>query len=203
MNIAERYEETLPLTRAIKFPVELIPPDGFAPELTETWPKVDGRMEYVEGRLLYMPPCADIQQYVVLNVAGVIYNWLRAHPGFRAGTNEAGIKLKDTVRAADAAIWLGEAVGEPKGKVQDTPPILAVEVAGEDEDEAVLRAKSRWYLDNDVEVVWIVLPEVREVVVLTKATDQRCHSGETLPECLSLPELAPCVDELFSQLARP
>ena len=38
------------------------------------------------------------------------------------------------------------------------PPVLAVEVAGQDEDADTLREKARWYLGQEVPVVWIVLP---------------------------------------------
>jgi len=43
-------EDTIPVPRSVRFPVELVPPDGFDPERLETWPRVDGRLEWVEGR---------------------------------------------------------------------------------------------------------------------------------------------------------
>ena len=105
VTIAQRYEETIPVPRAIRFPVELIPPEGFDPERLETWPKVEGRLEYVNGRLLYMPPCGDMQQDTVADVVGVLLQWVRAHPGFVVSTNEAGMLLHGGARGADAAIW--------------------------------------------------------------------------------------------------
>jgi hypothetical protein len=56
------YDETITLPRAVRFPVELRPPPGFDPERIETWPHVVGRLELVDGRLLYMLPCSDVQQ---------------------------------------------------------------------------------------------------------------------------------------------
>ena len=88
MTITQRYEETIPVPRAIRFPVELIPPDGFDPARLETWPKVEGRLEYVKGRLLYMPPCGQMQSYTVSDVVAVLVLWVRAHPEFVVGTNE-------------------------------------------------------------------------------------------------------------------
>ena len=38
-----------------RYPVELVPSGGFDPARVETWPRIDGRLEGVEGRLLYMP----------------------------------------------------------------------------------------------------------------------------------------------------
>jgi hypothetical protein len=34
------YEETIVLPRAVRFPVELVPPEGFDEERPETWPTV-------------------------------------------------------------------------------------------------------------------------------------------------------------------
>jgi len=61
MSVAARYEETITIPRAVRFPIELVPPDGFQPDRMETWPAITGRLEFVEGRLLYLPPCGDRQ----------------------------------------------------------------------------------------------------------------------------------------------
>ena len=194
------YDEVVPLPRAARFPVELRPPKGFVAEDPRTWPRVEGRLEYLHERLLYMPPCADLQQDVTLSVAGILDRWLDTHPGFVAGTNEAGIMLGEDVRAADAAVWAREAVGDHSGRFRRTPPILAVEVAGQEEAEDVLREKGAWYLSHGVQVVWLVLPEAREVVVLSPGGERRCGQGECVPFHPALPDLAPEVQRFFRQL---
>ena len=65
----------------------------------------------------------------------------------------------------------------------------------------MLRDKARWYLGSGVEIVWLVLPESREVVVVTAAGEERYGSGDHLPEQAALPALAPAVDDFFVQLA--
>jgi Uma2 family endonuclease len=200
MTLTELYQETIPLPRAVRFPVELRPPDGFVPERLETWPWLPGRVEFVGGRLLYMPPCADTQQYTVTDVVITLGAWTRSRSGFVLGTNEAGMRLLGAVRAADAAIWRREQVGRFSGKLQTVPPVLAVEVSGEDESEAALREKALWYLSAGVQAVWLVNPEQREVLVLSRGAEQRCRLGERLPPCPDLPDLAPLVDELFTQI---
>jgi len=130
VTIAERYQEMIPLPRAVRFPVELIPPDGFDPEDPRTWPKVDGRLEDVNGRLLYLPPCGDMQQDTVADVVTTLRNWARHHSGFVVGTNEAGMLLRGAARVADAAIWRRSDVGTYTQKYRRVPPVLAVEVAG-------------------------------------------------------------------------
>jgi Uma2 family endonuclease len=183
----------------VRFPIELRP---VGVDLSEpaSWPSVDGRLEYFEGRLLYMPPCADIQQYVAVDVVFVLRSWAHGHSDFLVGANEAGMKLGGDVRAADAAIWRRTDVGPATGRIQRVAPVLAVEVAGTDEDESVLRAKASWYLAHGVAVVWLVLPEAREVIVLEKDRDARCAEHELLPQARELPGLEPRVASFFSQL---
>src|SRR5205823_2994552 len=187
---SELDEGTFPVPASVRFPVELTPPDGFDPARLETWPRVAGRLEWVAGRLLYMPPCGERQSWTVADAVGTLFNWARAHPGFVLGTNEPGILLRDDVRAADAAIW-GRANARPASPgVARVPPLLAVEVAGRDEGEAELRQKARWYLDVGVAVVWILLPKEREVLVVTSAGESRHRMGERLPSDPHLHDLA-------------
>ena len=51
------------LPGTVRYPVELVPPEGFDPARVETWPRIDGRLEWVEGRLLFMPPCGERQAF--------------------------------------------------------------------------------------------------------------------------------------------
>jgi Uma2 family endonuclease len=196
-------QETIPVPCAVKFPVELEPPEGFDPAEPATWPRVEGRLEWVGGRLLYMPPCGDLQQYTVSDVVAVLITWVRAHPEFVVGTNEAGMRLGEDTRGADAAVWRRADVGAPQGGFQRVPPVLAVEVAGRGESEAQLREKAAWYFAAGVAVVWLVLPKERAVVVMTPGDARRLGPGDLMPPHGALPDLAPPVGELFRQIAAP
>jgi Uma2 family endonuclease len=199
---SEPSDEMIKLPRSfVRMPIELVPPPGFDPERLETWPHVDGRLEWVGGRLLYMPPCGDRQQDTAIDVATCLGNWVRTHPEFRVGGNEAGMKLGGDVRAAEAAVWRRQDAGPYTGQVRRTAPLLAVEVSGEDEDENALRTKAHWYLDAGVQCVWLVLTDTREVVVATRERETRHATGETLPLRPELPDLAPRVDDLFRQIS--
>jgi len=149
-----------------------------------------------------MPPCGDRQQDTVADVVITLGNWVRSHPEFVVGTNEAGMFLGEDGRGADAAIWRRADVGPYQGGFRRVPPLLAVEVAGRYERERQLREKARWYLEAGVPVVWIVLPKKREVLIVTAAGDTRHRRGERLPGDPRLPGLAPMVDELFVQVSR-
>jgi Uma2 family endonuclease len=185
----------------VRFPVELRA-EGVDPERPSTWPAIDGRLEYVGGRLLYMPPCADYQQDVAMDVAYVLRSWSEQQPEFIVGRNEAGMKLGGDVRAADAAVWRSADAGQRSGRVRSVPPVLAVEIAGEDEDERVLKHKAQWYLEHGVALVWLVLPVTREVLVKSSAGEQRFGRAQRLPATSLLPGLEPEVTQLFAQLER-
>ena len=199
---SELDEETIPVPRLVRFPVELRLPEGFDPDDAATWPHVDGRLEWVGGRLLYMPPCADEQQDTVADVVTPLGLWTRNHPDFVVGTNEAGLRLGGDRRAADAAVFRRAEVGPYTKRFRTVPPVLAVEVAGgDDESETALREKARWYLDNGVAIVWLVLLDRREVIVLTRSAEHRYGMQDTVPVSPLLPGLAPAVAELFRQRA--
>ena len=185
---------------SVRFPVELVPPDNFDPARLETWPRVEGRLEWVGGRLLYMPPCGEMQQVTVADAVGVLGVWQRSHPAFSVGTNEAGMRLDDDSRGADVGIWRHE---HPLiWGFRREPPLLAVEVAGQDEHEDTLREKARWYLAHGVTLVWILLPSERVALVVTAAGETRHSAGERLPVHPALPELAPEVAEVFRQVSQ-
>src|SRR5262245_23913473 len=112
--------------RSARLPVELIPPDGFDPARLETWPRVVGRLEWVGGRLLWMPPCGEAQQVTVMDISRVLGSWQQLHPEFSAGTNEADMRLGDDTRAADVGVWRRRP-GPPRSGLRREPPILAVE----------------------------------------------------------------------------
>ena len=99
-----------------------MPPDGFDEEQLETWPKVSGRLECVDGRLLYMPASGDVQQDTVTDVGITLGAWVRAHREFTLGTNEAGMRLRGATRAVDAAIWRRADLGSYRGGIGRVPP---------------------------------------------------------------------------------
>ena len=80
------------------------------------------------------------------------------------------------------------------------PPVLAVEVKGELEEESTLREKAQWYLARGVEIVWLLFPEDRRAIVFTQDAERSVGTGERLPRHPSLPDLEPALDELLEQV---
>ncbi|MBX3192909.1 MAG: Uma2 family endonuclease [Labilithrix sp.] len=180
---------------AVRLPLALPIPAGFEAERPETWPEVEGSLEFVGGRLEYMPPCGEIQPRVVADVVGQLLRWRDAHPGFVVGTNEAGMILGGDVRGADAAVWHA---APPRPGFARVPPVLAVEVMGKDETLEMLLEKAAWYLARGVEIVWTVVPGARNVHVTT--ANGTTEVDERLPEHASLPGLCPLVGDFFRQI---
>jgi Uma2 family endonuclease len=199
---SERDGDLAALPDSVRFPVELEPPPGFDPADLDTWPQVEGSLEWVAGRLLYMPPCARFQRVTVVDVVFVLAGWMRHHPEFEVASNEAGMQLGEDIRGADAAVWQRAALDLKDPGVARVPPILAVEVCGRRETERTVREKARWYFDRGVKVVWIVLPKTREVVVLTlDSGEHRLGVTDRIPPHPALPGLTPQVAEFFVQLS--
>src|SRR5262249_26787795 len=159
-------------------------------------PAVDGALELVDGKLYYMPPSADRQQDTSADVVTALGIWRRAHRDFVIAGNEAGMILGGETRGADAAIWRSADLEGYAGEYRRVAPVLAVEVQGELEDEPMLREKARWYLARGVEVVWLLFPSERRVLVLEPGGERSATVGERLPSHPSLPALAPLVAEL-------
>jgi Uma2 family endonuclease len=139
-----------------------------------------------------------MQQATVADVVAELVLWQRAHPEFSVGTNEAGMRLGEDSRGADAGVWRQR---PQRWGFRREPPVLAVEVAGQDEDADTLREKARWYLAQGVLLVWIVLPGQREVIVVTSAGETRHAVGERLLVHQALPGLQPQVADLFRQVS--
>ncbi len=194
-------DERLAFPRAVlPLPLELVPPPGFDPDRLETWPRVEGRLEWVGGRLLYMPPCGDRQHDTVADLVTCLGLWGREHPEFAIGTNEAGMRLGDDVRGADGAVWRRDDVPRYTGGVRRVPPPLAVEVSGRDDTEAMLREKAHWYLDAGVRYVWLLLVDAPAAIVITRDGESRHGVGDRIPDASELPGLAPAVADLFRQV---
>jgi Uma2 family endonuclease len=108
--------------------------------------------------------------------------------------------LGGDVRAADAAMWRRDQLGEYSGGYRRVAPVLAVEIAGRDDGEQKLRDKANWYLDHGVQTVWLVLPDDRRVVVLSIRGETQHRGANALPRDPALVGLRPRAAEFFRQL---
>jgi Uma2 family endonuclease len=195
-----RDELTVVPRWAVSLPLAVEPPPGFRADDPATWPQDDGRFEYAAGKLWYMPPCADRQQQTVVDAVGVLAAWRTRTPGFVVGSNEAGMLLGGEVRAADVAVWRRADLGAPTGTFPRVPPVLAVEVAGRDDTVELLADKARWYLDHGVQIVWILDPAARSVLVIDRDGETRLGPDGAIAARDELPGLAPRIAAFFVQI---
>jgi Uma2 family endonuclease len=195
-SLSRSLDVTVVPRGAVRFPLTLGQPPGFDATRPETWPQVAGRLEYVGGRLEFMPPCGEIQQRVTVDVATELNLWRRAHPEFVVGSNEAGMLLEGEVRGADVAIWRGTSPAQPG--FARVPPVLAIEVVGADDDLDMLFAKADWYLGHGIAIVWVVDASSRTVHVVTR--DARVAVQDRIAESPLLPGLSPVVADFFRQV---
>lgn len=181
---------------SVRFPLPIPKPRGFKAAEPTSWPSIPGRLEFVRGELLYMPPCGEEQSTVTASITIELGIWQRKNPGFVVATNEAGMLLGGDVRGADAAIW--KVTGKPRSReFRRTPPVLAVEVQGKYESVEAMREKADWYLDHGTPTVWLVLPESSVVLVVTADGERKVKAKERLPQPAGLAGLTPLVSDLL------
>jgi Uma2 family endonuclease len=133
---------------------------------------------------------------VAASVSWVLVDWARKTPGFDVGGNEAGVILDGEVRGLDGGIWRTSAK-KRSNRFRKTAPVLAVEVQGEEDTLDALREKAAWYLAHGTATVWLVLPGVNVVLVVTEAGEKRIREKDRLPEPAGLPGLNPPAADIF------
>ncbi len=115
--------------------------------------------------------------------------------------NDTGVILEtepDTVRGPDVA-WYEDVVqfDDLPEKWGDTVPRLAVEVLSPNDTAHYITEKVNDYLDNGVELVWVIDPEVRAITIYSKTGVQKLTEKDTLTGGEVLPGFRCKVADLF------
>ena len=140
------------------------------------------RTELVGGHLIVMAPAGGRHGQVAHRLGLFIGNHVLERNLGRVFAAETGFVLQrdpDTVRAPDVAFVAGERLGAgeiPAGFL-DMAPDLAAEVVSPGDSAAAVRDKVRDWLKAGTQVVWVVCPETRSVVV-----HRRGHAEKALNE---------------------
>jgi Uma2 family endonuclease len=136
----------------------------------ELWrmPPGDQRRELVKGELRTMAPAGFDHGAIIINLARLLANHIKANRlGVVLGA-ETGFKLKsnpDTVRGADIAFVAASRIpasGRPVGFWPGAPD-LAVEVLSPSDTVEEAEEKVNDYLDAGCRMVWVVSPRLRTV----------------------------------------
>ena len=163
----------------------------------------DQWFEVVEGELVPVPAAGFLHVLVVDNIYDLLKPYIKKHDlgyvvtdGLHCILSETGGGIRGS-RIPDVAFIRKERL--PENFDFDAPfpgaPDLAVEVASPGQDDALLIARVRDYLNAGSEQVWVVHTATQEVHVYRRAepTLIRVYAGDTHIEA----------DDLFPGLALP
>jgi Uma2 family endonuclease len=152
--------------------------------------------ELVRGEVIESPSPTKIHGVVSgvvsLNVGFWLLTYARQIRRGYVTTNDAGTLLErdpDTVRGPDVAYFTdARRFQDLHPKYGESPPILAVEVLSPDDRVSRVLQKVDDYIDNGVQMVWLVDPDDRTVRIYrpgrppqTLSADQEIDGGDALP----------------------
>jgi len=106
---------------------------------------------------------------------------------------------KHNFRLPDIAVFLNENLHEEE-KYETRGPDLAIEIVSDDDKASAVFAKARTYLEKGGQIVWIIFPIEKRVMIMTPA-EWRWES-ETLASPELLPGFSVKVSEIFSSPKR-
>lgn len=126
--------------------------------------------ELVEGRLITMTHAGSLHGRLAMRLGAAVDRFVEEHALGAVFAAETGFRLArdpDTVRAPDVSFVRKERLleeGLPDG-YWPGPPDLAVEVQSPNNSVRELELKAQDYLRRGVQLVWVVFPKKRAVVV--------------------------------------
>lgn len=160
--------------------------------------------ELVDGRIVPTMPTGDEHGDVEAELLMRLRAYGKETGRGRAVGGEVGIYIRrnpDTVRAADVVFISKERDLRPRSKGYfEVAPELVVEVLSPDDRMSRVREKLRDYFSAGVQVVWVVDPTLRRVLVHRSLTDVTVlKDRQALTEEDLLPGFSVAVSELFPE----
>jgi Uma2 family endonuclease len=163
---------------------------------------LQGIWELVDGEPIELTPAAGRSGWISANVVALLANHVRSGRLGWAFSAETGFVLfndRQTVRSPDAAVVLRDRLAELPDGFVPLAPDLAVEVLSPSDRMADALAKAAMYLQAGTQLVWLVNPSTRTVVVFQSETDPVLLSeGDTLDAGDVLPGFSVPVADIFA-----
>jgi len=129
----------------------------------------DRRFELVRGKMIEVPPPNKIHGVVCTNISFALGLYIRQRFEGYITSNDSGTLLErypDTVRGPDIAYFNdADSFAELHPKYGENPPILAVELLSPSDRANRVLSKVEDYINNGVQMVWLVDPDERTVRV--------------------------------------
>ncbi len=151
------------------------------------------RYELVRGELKTMTPAGFEHGDIAAELGTRLRAYVRSKHLGTVPAAETGYRLQsnpDTVRAPDVSFVAKarvDKVGKMKGYFPGAPD-LAVEVVSPDDTAAEVKTKVSEYFEAGTQSVWIIYPDIREVVVFRSARESvvlskadSLEGGEVIP----------------------
>lgn len=167
------------------------------------------RYELVEGELRRMTPAGYEHGFVISELQGRLWNYVRKHKLGHVAGAETGFMVgrgPDTVLAPDVAFVRQSQIdrlGIPKAFLPEAPA-LAVEVVSPGDTAEEVDEKMRRWLAAGVEMGWVVYPGGRTVTVYRSLDDIRVLTErDVLDGGDVVPGFQLRVEELFEGLGGP
>lgn len=159
------------------------------------------RYELDEGELIRIAKPRLFHNRIAGRVRRARERYMEQHAAGEVLDSDNGYVLApETIRCPDVSVLMAAraAAADPH---QDIPgaPDLAVEVLSPNDSMSAVDRKVRRYLDAGCRAVWVVDPEVREVMVYRTGSNliERLREQDTLTEPELLPGFALRVSDLF------
>ena len=127
-----------------------------------------------EGNVYLMPPGGGESGWQDTEVGAQLRNWARHKGNGKAFGATTTFKFPNgSLREPDASWASNEKVyGIPYEQRMERIPIVPefiIEIVSKTDNDEKLQTKMHWYIDNGVELGWLIHPKLREVKIYTKA----------------------------------
>jgi Uma2 family endonuclease len=172
-------------------------------------PENDARwFELVRGEVIELSRPTRPHGVICANVTRILANYTFAkHYGYVC-SNDTGVVLErdpDTVRGPDVALFDDvQRMEDLPERWGDTQPRLAVEVLSPNDRADYINRKITDYLENNVDLVWVLDPEARTVTVYRKNVGPKVlHEKDRLTGDDVLPGFRCKVADFFATPTRP
>ena len=127
--------------------------------------------EYVKGELVPMAAAAIVHGEIGVNVIILLGSYVRENKLGRLYTIETTFQLDDRVVKPDVAFVAADRLSEDKYKGMPVAPDLAVEIVSPTDKHYDVTEKAFAYLKAGTQLVWVIEPVAKTVMVYRSETD--------------------------------
>ena len=166
------------------------------------WPENRNRcFELVRGEVIELSRPNRVHGRICINTGYALETYARKRKRGYVVSNDSGVVLErdpDTVRGPDLGYYEDvQRFEDLPEKWGDTVPRLAVEILSPNDTAHQITAKINDFLNNGVEMVWVIDPETRCVTIYSKTGVKSLAEKDTLTGGDVLPGFRCKVADLF------